>query len=168
MKKAKKYPFLSIQRKRLNLYIQKETSSFVPSEQDFFKWVWQAIKNHYSSAQINILLADEALAKQYNHDFRHKDYATNVLSFPSEDAGFYTEHTHALQGDLIICPQVVEKEAKEQNKTIQAHYAHLTIHGVLHLMGYDHENEQDAEHMEMLEISILNQLGYTNPYFIQE
>ncbi|HSG93076.1 MAG TPA: rRNA maturation RNase YbeY, partial [Methylotenera sp.] len=92
---------------------------------------------------------------------RNKDYATNVLTFP------LTEEPH-LMGDIIICAPVVAKEAKDQNKDLLAHYAHLTVHGILHLHGYDHETDAQAELMEGLETAIVTKLGYASPYLITE
>ena len=97
--------------------------------------------------------------RDLNLAYRGRDYATNVLTF------WLTEEPH-LMGDIIICAPVVVKEALDQNKTLIAHYAHLTVHGVLHLHGYDHENEHQAALMEGLEISILHKLGYANPYLV--
>ena len=82
----------------------------------------------------------------------------------NEGESVFISEKKELNGDLIFCPQVIEREAAEQNKSLLAHYAHLTIHGVLHLMGYDHMNDEEAEIMEELEIRIMHQLGYANPY----
>ncbi len=93
-----------------------------------------------------------------NHDYRGKDYATNVLSFPYESG-------ERVSGDLVLCKSVVEHEALEQRKPLEAHYAHLIVHGMLHLQGHDHETGQDdAERMEALEREILETLGYPDPY----
>ena len=105
-----------------------------------------------------IVDADEARA--LNHEYRGKDYATNVLTFP------LTEEPH-LMGD-IICAEVIAQEALMQNKPLIAHYAHLTVHGILHLHGYDHETEAQAGLMEAIETQIVTKLGYANPYLITE
>ena len=102
---------------------------------------------------------DEDEGRALNLAYRGKDYATNVLTFPLSE----TPH---LMGDIVICAPVVIKEAAEQNKLIEAHFAHLTVHGVLHLHGYDHEDAHQAELMESIEIQILTKLGYANPYLI--
>ncbi len=163
MKRAKRFPFRTIQEKRLQLNIDNQTQNNIPEQQDFTRWVWQSLKNHYYRAQINIILLDTEEAKTYNQQYRGKDYATNILSFPYEDE--YRSGYKILQGDLLLCPQIVEQEALEQHKTLDAHYAHLIIHGVLHLLGYDHEEENAANQMESLEIHLLHQLGYQNPYY---
>jgi probable rRNA maturation factor len=111
--------------------------------------------------EVTIRIVDEGEARILNSTYRGKDYATNVLTFP------LTEEPH-LMGDIIICAPVALAEAKSQNKALEAHYAHLTVHGMLHLHGYDHETEAQAELMESLEISILTKLGYANPYLITE
>lgn len=131
-------------------------SKFLPSMSQLRKWAKAAI-NIDTEVTIRIVDAQEAL--ELNSTYRGKDYATNVLTFP------LTETPH-LMGDIIICAPVVEAEAQTQNKALQAHYAHLTIHGILHLHGYDHEIEVQAELMESLEISILAKLGYANPYLV--
>lgn len=167
MKKAKRYPFLKLQRNRFQLHFSNQSSAEnIPVEHDFYLWMWQALKNEYHRANISLILLDEEEARAYNRDYRGKDYATNVLSFALDECESMFEplFSDGLHGDLIICPQVVFKEAAEQGKTTQQHFAHLTVHGTLHLMGYDHIEESEAETMESLEIALLNQLAYPNPY----
>lgn len=169
MKTAKRYPFLTILQSRFLLNLANHSSfAQLPDEKQFRLWAWQAIKQHHRRADISLVLLDEADARRYNRDYRGKDYATNVLSFEAADQEWpdpaQRSNSDTLYGDLIICPQVVAREAEEQGKPLAAHFAHLTIHGVLHLMGYDHIDEAEAEAMEALEIRLLNQLGYPNPY----
>ncbi len=116
-----------------------------------------------------IRFVDEDEAKALNHDFRNKNYATNVLSFPYEvldvELGIAElANTENHIGDLVLCEKVVIEEAKQQNKILIQHWAHLVIHGSLHLNGYDHLTDDEAKTMEALEIRILKKLGYTNPY----
>ena len=137
----------------------------LPEQADFYRWAWQTLKSDYRHAQIGIMLCDEAKARALNRDYRGKDYATNVLSFAlNEGEALHHAVSGSLTGDIVFCPQVVAQEAAAQGKTLMQHYAHLTVHGVLHLMGYDHIDEAEAEAMEALEIRILNQLGYADPY----
>ena len=165
MKQAKSFPFLKIQKRRLQLHIDNASSAQVPSDSDFFRWAWQAMKPFYRKAEIGLVLLDADEAQAYNRDYRGRDYATNVLSFAQDELDeFALQAADTLYGDLIICPQVVEQEATEQGKSVQAHYAHLTVHGMLHLIGFDHIEDEEAEEMEALEIRILHQLGYDNPY----
>ena len=170
MKTAKRYPFPALLRQRLQLYFADPAQlPGSPSEAQFRRWTWQAVKSRYRRAEIGLLLLDEETARAYNRDYRQKDYATNVLSFALDEgeqaalAGL-SGNLPVLRGDLVICPQVVAREAAEQGKTLEAHFAHLTLHGVLHLMGYDHIEPDEAEAMEALEIRLMNQLGYPNPY----
>jgi probable rRNA maturation factor len=130
----------------------------LPSRSQFKKWVKAALR---VDTEVTIRVVDEEEGRMLNSSYRGKDYATNVLTFP------LTEIPH-LMGDIIICAPVVESEAHAQNKSIEAHYAHLTVHGVLHLHGYDHITEPQAELMESLEVTILQKLGYANPYRILE
>jgi probable rRNA maturation factor len=130
----------------------------LPSRSQFKKWVKAALR---VDTEVAIRVVDEEEGRMLNSSYRGKDYATNVLTFP------LTEIPH-LMGDIIICAPVVESEAHAQNKSIEAHYAHLTVHGVLHLHGYDHITEPQAELMESLEVTILQKLGYANPYRILE
>ena len=166
MKRAKRYPFRQILRRRLALHFDNQsTAAEVPSENQFRRWAWQAVKQQYRRADISVVLLDEEEARAYNRDYRGKDYATNVLSFALNEGEILPDQfSDGLCGDLIICPQVVFKEAAEQGKTAEQHFAHLTLHGTLHLMGYDHIEEHDAEEMEAIEIRLMQAAGYPNPY----
>ncbi|MDO4640935.1 MAG: rRNA maturation RNase YbeY [Neisseria sp.] len=170
MKQAKRYPFLKLLQSRLHLYLEDHSGlPQIPSEQQFRRWIWQAVKNRFRHAEISLILLNETDARTYNRDYRGKDYATNVLSFAlDEGETMFAHQPDTLSGDLIICPQIVAKEAAEQGKPIEAHFAHLTIHGALHLMGYDHLSDEEAAVMESLEIKLLNQLAYPNPYQLDE
>jgi probable rRNA maturation factor len=112
-------------------------------------------------SELNVLIVGSAAGRRYNREFRGRDYATNVLSVPYEPMP--GEHS-GLLGDLVICAPVVAREAREQRKQTRDHFAHMTIHGVLHLLGYDHESDADAERMEALERRILATLGIDDPY----
>ena len=126
----------------------------LPLRADFARWARAALTG---GGQVAIRLVDEQEGRTLNSEYRSKDYATNVLSFPYEAEPL-------LMGDLVICPAVVAREAAEQGKPVAAHYAHLTVHGMLHLRGWDHENEGDAQAMEDEERKILAALGYPDPY----
>ncbi len=130
----------------------------IPAKLQFKKWAKAALR---VDTEVTIRIVDAQEALELNSTYRGKDYATNVLTFP------LTETPH-LMGDIIICAPVVVAEAAAQHKPLEAHFAHLTVHGVLHLHGYDHENEPQAELMESLEITILQKLGYANPYVINK
>lgn len=166
MKRAKKFPFLSLQRQRFHLNFDNASSvADVPSEKDFYRWAFTALKDEYRRAEISLILLDEEEARAYNRDYRGKDYATNVLSFALNEGEMMPDQiSDGLYGDLIICPQVVIKEAVEQGKAVTAHFAHLTMHGTLHLMGYDHIEDDEAEEMEAIEIRLMQAAGYPNPY----
>lgn len=161
-----KYPFLTLQRQRFHLNFENASSAAgIPAERDFYRWAWSALKNEYLRADIGLILLDEEEARAYNRDYRGKDYATNVLSFALNEGEILPcQVSERLYGDLIICPQVVLKEAAEQGKTPERHFAHLTIHGTLHLMGYDHIKDDEAEIMEAEEIRLMRAAGYPNPY----
>ncbi len=121
---------------------------------DFVRWARAALAG---GGQITIRLVDAEEGRVLNNDYRGKDYATNVLSFPYDTEPVVT-------GDLVICPAVVAREAAEQSKPLAAHYAHLTVHGMLHLQGRDHDSDEDAKAMEDEEREILAALGYPDPY----
>lgn len=166
-KQTKSFPFLAVQKQRFLFdYINESQFVDLPTEKQFYQWIWHALKNEYRRAEIALVLLDEDQAQAYNRDYRNKDYATNVLSFAHNEGEFsFVEQDDVLRGDLIICPQVVAKEAAEQGKSLHDHFAHLTIHGTLHLMGYDHMTDDEAEEMESLETRLLAQLNIADPYF---
>ena len=140
---------------RLNLSVQYACNrEGLPLRADFVRWARAAL---IGGGQVTIRLVDADEGQALNRDYRGKDYATNVLSFPYE-----TEPL--VMGDLVICPTVVAREAAEQNKPLAAHYAHLTVHGMLHLQGWDHEDDVEARDMEDEERTILAALGYPDPY----
>ena len=141
---------------RLDLSVQYACNiDGVPLRPDFRRWARAAL---VGGGQITIRLVDADEGQELNKAYRDKDYATNVLSFP------YDSEPRVV-GDLVICPAVVAREAAEQGKPLAAHYAHLVVHGMLHLQGFDHEeNEVEAEEMEAEERRILATLGFADPY----
>ena len=129
----------------------------------FRKWVAAALKGRIREADLAIRIVGTKEGRALNRHYRGKDYATNVLSFPAElPEG--VELPMPLLGDLVLCAPVVAREAREQKKALTAHYAHLTVHGALHLLGWDHEDEREADCMEQLEREILAELGIDDPY----
>ena len=133
----------------------------LPSDQDFRAWTEAVLKDRKESAELTIRIVDEPESQSLNRDYRGKDKPTNVLSFPFEAPAMVEMD---LLGDLVICAPVVEQEARDQGKSLQAHWAHMVVHGVLHLLGYDHQNDDEAEQMERLEVEILASLGFPDPY----
>lgn len=141
-----------------------EARSSVPDDDQLARWAMTGWQQDHDS-EVTLRLVDAPESQALNHQYRGKDKPTNVLSFPFESpAGI----TVPLAGDLVICAPVVEQEAQEQNKTAEAHWAHMVIHGMLHLQGYDHMEDADADIMESLEIRLLAELGYNNPYETEE
>ena len=137
----------------------------LPAAVSFRKWVAAALDGRIREADLAIRIVDVDEGRALNRHYRGKDYATNVLSFPAErPPGLPKNARFPLLGDLVICAPVVAKEAASQNKPLAAHYAHLTVHGCLHLLGWDHEDDADAHAMEQLEREILAGLGIADPY----
>jgi probable rRNA maturation factor len=137
----------------------------VPQRQEFERWLQQILPLFQQEAELTIRVVDELESQELNHQYRGKNKPTNVLSFPFEIPEHLPEGVEIeLLGDLIICAPVVEREAQEQNKALLAHWAHMTLHGCLHLLGYDHIEDKEAEEMESLEIEILQKMGFPNPY----
>ncbi|AHX12285.1 heat-shock protein [Dyella jiangningensis] len=135
----------------------------VPSSPSFREWVEAALRGakRRKATELSIRIVDAKEGRALNRDYRGKDYATNVLSFPAElPPGINLP----LIGDLVICAPVVTREAAEQGKPARHHWAHMTVHGVLHLLGYDHIEDDEAEAMEALETQILAGLGIADPY----
>ncbi|OCF92302.1 rRNA maturation RNase YbeY [Gilliamella sp. wkB7] len=145
----------------LDLQIATDDNQNLPTEEQITQWLNVILPQFMDNAEITIRIVDEQESQQLNNTYRHKDKPTNVLSFPFESP---IEIEVPLLGDLIICKQVVEAEAKEQDKSLTSHWAHMIVHGCLHLLGYDHILDEEAEEMENIEIDIMQQLGFNNPY----
>ena len=126
----------------------------LPSWQRLRSWARAAL---LTNAQVTLRVVGGREARALNREFRGKDHATNVLTFAYPDI-------EPLSGDIVLCAPVIARQAREQRKSIEAHYAHLVVHGMLHLQGYDHENKNDARVMETLEAEIVVKLGYADPY----
>lgn len=133
----------------------------LPDPDSIQRWVTAALRDERDEAEISVRIVDAEESRELNHRYRDKDKPTNVLSFPAD---LPPELGLPLLGDLVICAPVVEREACEQGKTQEAHWAHMIVHGTLHLLGYDHNEDSDADIMESLETTILTQLGYPPPY----
>lgn len=138
-------------------------NALVPKKFLLRKWAKTALRQHLASAEVTIRIVDIAEMTVLNSTYRRKQGPTNVLSFPlflPDGIAF----DHPPLGDIVICAPVVNNEAREQQKTLEAHWAHMIVHGIYHLLGYDHETEREAEIMEELEIQIMEKLGFENPY----
>jgi len=151
---------------QVELEIQRATTSLsVPVDGQFQLWVEAALAGKSNQYTLAIRIVDEPEARCLNREYRNKDYATNVLSFSAElSAGLPAEITQPQLGDLLMCAPVVAREAKKQGRPETDHWAHLTIHGILHLLGYDHEQDEETDAMESLETKILANLGISDPY----
>ncbi|MBL8459099.1 MAG: rRNA maturation RNase YbeY [Zoogloea sp.] len=149
--------------RRLDLSVQYACNrDGVPSRVEFRRWLRAA---EPGAARITVRVVDEDEGRELNRDYRGKDYATNVLTFAyGEGEDMPLPEGLPLMGDLVLCRQVVEREAAEQGKALDAHYAHLSVHGMLHLQGFDHLEDPEAEDMEAREREILAGLGYADPY----
>lgn len=137
--------------------------SYLPKRSIFKTWVDTGLKDVINSTEVCLRIVDKQEIQQLNHTYRQQNKPTNVLSFPSELPELVTQKIHYL-GDIILCADIIETEALEQKKTLPAHWAHMVLHGLLHLRGYDHTQEKDAVIMETLEIQLLAKLGFNNPY----
>jgi len=145
----------------IHLDIQREVTA-LPNDENLLNWVKQTLTlEQYADTELTIRFVSEKESAELNEQYRHKTGATNILSFPFVVPD---EVELNLLGDLVICSDVVKREASEQKKEELAHWAHMVVHGILHLLGYDHLTSTDAKIMETKEIKILSQLGYTDPY----
>ncbi len=146
----------------LSLAVQYASDAkILPTRAQIRRWIRGALVH---AAEITVRIVDEAEARALNRDYRHKDYATNVLTFEYGETDAHDNGDKSLSGDIVICAAVVEKEAAEQSKLLIDHYAHLIVHGALHLQGFDHENAADADIMETREAAILKRFRIANPY----
>ena len=130
-----------------------------PSESTCIRWAEIVLRHCNRTGALHIRLVDEAESASFNEIYRHQAKPTNVLSFP-----FVPPIPDATLGDLVICAPVIQREAVEQHKKLSAHLAHMIVHGTLHLLGYDHQNDEEAKRMETLEVTLLDTLGFLNPY----
>ncbi|AVP85628.1 rRNA maturation RNase YbeY [Aeromonas hydrophila] len=149
----------------LDLQLASASTDGLPSEAQLQSWLDGTIIGFQQEAEVTVRIVDEAESNELNLTYRGKDKPTNVLSFPFEaPPGLELP----LLGDLVICRQVVEREAAEQGKPLMAHWAHMVVHGSLHLLGYDHIEDDEAEEMEALERDIMQELGFADPYLNDE
>ena len=143
------------------LDLQNESAATpAPAAEQVRQWLNAALQAAYPRLEQTIRIVDESESRALNRQFRDRDSATNVLAFPADSDLL----DYDCLGDLVICAPLVAAEAKAQGKSEDAHWAHLVVHGMLHLQGYDHQTEAQAARMEALEVEILDTLGYTNPY----
>jgi probable rRNA maturation factor len=138
----------------------------VPVERDIIDWVSRAIDatGHETDAEISVRIVDKAEMQQLNSEYREQDKPTNVLSFPAGEIDGLPAEAGTPLGDIVVCAVIVRDEAELQSKSIADHWAHMMVHGTLHLLGFDHENDRDARKMEGLEVQILADQGIANPY----
>jgi metalloprotein, YbeY family len=149
----------------IDLQIACEQESGLPTVEQIEQWATAAVQPQSDEVEMTVRIVDEAESHALNLNYRGKDRPTNVLSFPFECPD---EVELPLLGDLVICRQVVEREAQEQDKPVMAHWAHMVVHGSLHLLGYDHIEDVEAEEMESLETQIMTGLGFADPYLSEK
>ena len=149
----------------IDLQIACEQESGLPTAEQIEQWATAAVQPQSDEVEMTVRIVDEAESHELNLNYRGKDRPTNVLSFPFECPD---EVELPLLGDLVICRQVVEREAQEQDKPVMAHWAHMVVHGSLHLLVYDHIEDDEAEEMESLETQIMTGLGFADPYLSEK
>ena len=149
----------------IDLQIACEQETGLPTVEQIEQWATAAVQPQSDEVEMTVRIVDEAESHELNLNYRGKDRPTNVLSFPFECPD---EVELPLLGDLVICRQVVEREAQEQDKPLMAHWAHMVVHGSLHLLGYDHIEDDEAEEMESLETQIMTGQGFADPYLSEK
>ena len=149
----------------VDLQIATENIEGLPTEEQIVQWATAAVQPEGDEVEMTVRIVDESESHDLNLTYRGKDRPTNVLSFPFECPD---EVELPLLGDLVICRQVVEREAAEQEKPLIAHWAHMVVHGSLHLLGYDHIEDDEAEEMESLETQIMQGLDFDDPYLAEK
>ena len=145
----------------LSVEVQRTVRKWAPTRSDIATWAGTALGRKAAGRELGVRVVGPAESRRLNARYRGKDKPTNVLSFPAVELPAGPERP---LGDLVICPDVLRAEAREQRKSLRAHWAHLVVHGTLHLVGYDHEESADADRMERREIAVLRRLGFPNPY----
>lgn len=153
----------------VQIALQDDSQTSIPDNEQVQLWAERAVANSGDEtdkdAQMTVRIVNEEEITRLNSAYRHKASATNVLSFPFQSPpGMPEEESVNVLGDVVVCASVVNREAEQQRKTGTAHWAHMIIHGTLHLLGYDHQDDQQAKNMETLETAILAELGFSNPY----
>ena len=151
-------------RHAVRLDVQRRVSAWAPRNADIARWAETALGRRATGREIGVRVVGPAESRRLNARYRGKNKPTNVLSFPAAPLPPAASAAAHPLGDLVICAQVVRAEALAQGKPLRAHWAHLVVHGALHLIGYDHEREPDARRMERREITVLRALGFVNPY----
>ena len=147
----------------LRVEVQRRVGSWAPPRREIAEWAGTALGRRAAGGELAVRVVGAAESRRLNARYRGKDRPTNVLSFPAGTAA-PAARVPAPLGDLVICAQVVRSEARAQRKTLRAHWAHLVVHGALHLIGYDHQREREAARMERREVAVLRRLGFDNPY----
>ncbi|MEN9947141.1 MAG: rRNA maturation RNase YbeY [Pseudomonadota bacterium] len=142
-------------------FIRDKVQDYQPKRALIDKLIRKSLQHKYAQVMLSISIVDSQTSQQLNLEYRQQNKPTNVISL---EYAASREQFNFLSGELILCDDVIVKEANEQNKTIQAHYAHMIVHGLLHLQGYDHQDDQEAIQMENLERQILNNFAINNPY----
>lgn len=154
-------------RVRLDLQLRSR-AAHVPTRAQFLRWVKAALAGRLElPAELTLRVVGPAEMQALNREYRDRDYPTNVLSFPFEQPPGVELPLRVL-GDIVLCAQTVQREARAQGKPVASHWAHLTVHGVLHLLGMDHLDKRDAARMEGAEIAVLASLGIPNPYLTED
>ena len=149
---------------RVRIDVQRQVRAWSPPRGEIATWASAALGRRAAGRELGVRVVGPAESRRLNSRFRGKDKPTNVLSFPAARLPVPPGCAAPPLGDLVICPQVLRAEAREQHKSLRAHWAHLVVHGSLHLIGYDHERESDANRMERREIAVLRRFGFANPY----
>jgi probable rRNA maturation factor len=151
-------------RSPLKVELQRRVRAWSPKRAELTRWARAALGRRAAGAELGVRLVGAAESRRLNARYRGRDKPTNVLSFPPAPLPAAARAAARPLGDLVICPRVLHGEAREQAKTLRAHWAHLVVHGTLHLIGYDHQRQTDARRMERREIAVLRRLGFANPY----
>jgi probable rRNA maturation factor len=145
----------------LSVSMQRRVRTWAPSRADIIAWASGALGRRAAGRELAVRVVGPAESRRLNAQYRGRDKPTNVLSFPAAAVPVGPQRP---LGDLVICSQVLRVEARAQHKSLRAHWAHLVVHGSLHLIGYDHQGQADANRMERREIAVLRRLGFPNPY----